>query len=147
MQEVGSSKTSDAMYIVQDGISSHITIANLFGKLPDTLLSGSLQLDTLESVLPNGGDISDNHIVTALTVDNMDRTFYLSTGTPDVQLANFMIKVVYLKTQYTGTAIIKGGLINGIERVTLNKNGDAAIFMSTPAGWIYLAGTAIVTHI
>ena len=147
MQEVRACKPSDLMYIVQDGISSNINIANLFGKLPDVLLSGSLQLDTLESIVANGGNISDSHVVTALTVDNIDREFFLSTGTTIEPLPNFMIKIVYLKTQFSGKAIIKGGFISGIDNVKLNNIGDAAIFLSTPSGWIYLAGSGIVTRV
>lgn len=147
MQSVGSCKPTDLMYIIQDGISSHITISNLFGKLPDMLLSGSLQLDTLESIVANGGNISDSHVVTALTVDNMDREFFLSSGTVDSPLPNFMLKIVYLKTQYSGKAIIKGGFVSGINSVSLINNGDAGIFLSTPSGWIYLGGTGMLSRV
>lgn len=146
MQEVSAIKPADLLYVVQDGISSHITVASLFGKLPDVLLSGSLQLDTLESIVANGGDISDLHVVTALSVDNMDREFFLSSGTPVNPQPNFMLKVLYLKTQFGGNAIVKGGLIPEITSVVLSNVGDAAIFLSTPAGWIYLAGTATVNR-
>lgn len=144
MQEVKSCTPNDLTYIVQDGISSHITMGNLFGKLPDILLSGSFQLDTVESIVANGGSISDSHVVTALTVDNMDREFYLSSGSLEEPLPNFMIKVVYLKYQYSGKAIVKGGFVSGIDSVILNNNGDSAIFMSTPSGWIYLGGNSFL---
>lgn len=146
MQELSSIDAKSLLYVVQDGISSQITAGNLFGKLPDMLLSGSLQLDTLESVVANGGAISDSHVVTALTVDNSDREFQLTVGTPAEPLANFMLKVIYLKTQFGGRAVIREGLIPALDRVTLTNVGDAAIFLSTPAGWVYLAGTAVVTH-
>lgn len=147
MQSVESCTPADLMYIVQDGTSSHITVGDVFGKLPDVLLSGSFQLDTLESIVANGGNISDSHVVTALTVDNMDREFFLSSGTVDTPLPNFMLKVVYLKTQYSGKAIIKGGLVPGISNITLFNNGDAGVFMSTPAGWIYLGGTGVINRL
>lgn len=147
MQRIQSIRPADMLYAVQDGISSNITAGDLFGKLPDVLLGGSFQLDTVESIVANGGLISDNHVVTALSVDNIDRVFELSTGTPTEPLANFMFKIVYVKTQFTGKAIIRGGLINDIDNVTLEKNGDVAIFMSTPLGWIYVAGAGIVTRV
>jgi len=141
MQEIPSCTPNDLLYIVQDGISSHIKAGNLFGNLPDVLLSGSLQLDTVESIVSNGGTISDNHVVTALTVDNIDREFFLSTGTLDAPLPNFMFKVVYLKTQYSGKAIIKGGIFPSSKTVVLENTGDSAMFISTPSGWIYLGGS------
>ena len=147
MQGVSSVKPEDILYLVQDGISSHISASNLFGKLPDVLLSGSIQLDTLESIVANGGDLSDLHVVNAITVDNMDREFFLSTGTPTAPLPNFMFKVVYLKTHFSASAYIRGGLIPEIESVVLSRIGDAAIFLSTPLGWIYVAGTATVNRI
>lgn len=147
MQEVPAVKPADLFYVVQDGISSHITAASLFGKLPDVLLSGSLQLDTIESIVANGGDLSDLHVVNAITVDNIDRVFNLSSGTPQAPLPNFMLKVVYLKTEFGGNAIISGGLITEISSVVLSKIGDSAIFLSTPSGWIYLAGTATVNRV
>lgn len=146
MQEVKSITPDDLFYVVQDSISSHITAASLFGKLPDVLLSGSLQLDTIESVVTNGGNISDDHVVTALTVDNIDRTFYLSTGTVDSPLPNFMFKVVYVKTAFEGKAIIKGGFTSNITQVVLDDNSKAAVFMSTPLGWIVLCTTGTVTY-
>lgn len=147
MQKVNSVKAADFLYVVQDGISSHITAGDLFGMLPDVLLSGRFQLDTIESVVANGGTISDTHVVTALTVDNVDRVFELSTGTPTEPLPNFMIKIVYVKTQFSGKAIIKGGLISSIDNVALSLDGDAAIFMSTPLGWIYIGGSGVVTRV
>lgn len=146
MQKIGSVTPSDLLYVVQDGIGSNISVQNLFGRLPDVLLSGSLQLDTLESIVANGGAISDEHAVTAITVDNIDREFTLSTGSAASPLANFMFKVVYLKTEFGGNAIITGGLIPQIQSVTLSNTGDAAVFLSTPLGWIYLCGTATVTR-
>lgn len=147
MQEVSSVKPEDLFYVVQDGISSNITAANLFGKLPDVLLSGSLQLDTIESIVSNGGDLSDIHVVNSITVDNIDRDFFLSTGTPTTPLPNFMLKIVYLKTQFSASAYIRGGLIPEIDSVVLSKTGDSAIFLSTPLGWIYVAGTATVNRV
>lgn len=147
MQQVSAATPADMLYIVQDGVSSHITVGDLFGKLPDVLLSGSLQLDTLESIVANGGDIGDSHVVTALAVDNIDRIFNISAGTLVNPLPNFMLKVVYLKEQFSGKAIIRGGFVSGIDNVTLTNNGDAAIFLSTPLGWIYLGGTGIVTRV
>lgn len=146
MQRVAPVKPDDIVYIVQDGISSGVKISELFGKLPDSLFSGSIQLDTIETVISNGGDIEDSHAVTALAVDNIDREFFLTQGTITAPLANFMIKVVYLKVQSGGNAIIRG-LIPEIDSLVLHENGDAAILMSTPLGWIYLAGSAVVIRV
>ena len=70
-----------------------------------------------------------------------------SIGTLDSPLPNFMLKVVYLKSQFGGHAYIKGGLIPEIDNVLLANVGDAAIFMSSPAGWIYLGGTSIISRV
>lgn len=147
MQEILHAKPEDLLYVVQDAISSNITVGNLFGKLPDMLLSGSLQLDTIESVVSNGGDISDLHVVTALTVDNMDREFFISSGTASAPLPNFMVKVLYLKTTDIGRAIVKGGFISQIDHVALEETGDSAILMSTPLGWIVIGGNAKVVKV
>ena len=146
-QEIFAPKPTDLLYIIQDSVGSNIKVSNFFGNITDALLTGSLQLDTVEHVLPNGGALSDNHIVTAITTDTVDREFFLSTGTLDSPLPNFMLKVVYLKSQFGGYAYIKGGLIPEIDNVLLTNVGDAAIFMSTPAGWICLGGTSIVTRV
>ena len=147
MQEAFTANPESILYLVQNGEPNKIKVSSLFGKLPDVLLGGSLQLDTLETIVANGNDILDDHVVTALAVDNVDRVFFLSQGTLEEPLANFMLKVVYLKTQYGGRAIIKGGLIPEISNVTLEKTGDSAMFLSTPSGWIYIAGTAVVNRV
>ena len=146
MQQVMTTKPADLLYLVQDGISSNINVAAFFGKIPDALFSGSVQLDTLESVVENGGDLEDSHCVTALTVDNIDRDFMLTSGDLGAPLANFMLKVVYLKTTAGGKANIIGGLVDTVSKVVLSRKGDAAIFLSTPMGWIYLTGTATVGY-
>lgn len=131
---------ADLMYLIQDGISSNITVGDLFGKIPDALFSGSLQLDTLESVVANGGPISDSHIVTALSVDEVGREFILSSSTVEAPLANFMIKVVYVKTTAGGVASIRGGFVQEIQGVTLQTPASTVILMSTPLGWIVIGG-------
>jgi len=144
MQRITETTPDDKMYIVQDGVPSHVTIGTLFGKMPDVLLSGSMQLDTIEDVITNGGAIGDTHVVYALATDNADRVFTISSGTTENPLPLFMIKVLYLKSEFSGKAIITGGFVDQIEQVEMNRAGQTAVLMSTPLGWVYLSGTATV---
>lgn len=147
MPSVTSLTPSDLVYVVQAGISSHITVEDAFSGLPNSVLTGKLSVDSSEVIVANGGNLSDAHVVTALTVDNTDREFLLSTGDILSPTQLFMIKIVYLKTTASGKAVIKGGLIPELESVTLTNIGDSATFMSTSNGWIYLSGTATVVRV
>ena len=142
MQPLGRVSPTDITYVVSNGEPYKMAFSALLNAVPDVLFAGSIQLGEHEVVVANGGVLSDAVVVTALTTDNADRTFTLSAGTVTDPLPLFMLKVIYLKSQFGGKAIINGGLVSSITQLELSNVGDAAVLLSTPAGWVYLSGTA-----
>lgn len=140
MQSLSEITASDFIYAVQDGVPSKLTMGVMFGKTPDLRCGGSLQVDTTEEVISNGGEIPDDHVSFSLTVDNSDREFTISADSVDSSLPHFMVKRIVLKVTNGGKAIIRGGFIPTIDRVELSNVGDSVDLMSMPDGWIVTGG-------
>ena len=138
--------STDITYVVSGGEPRNASFGTIFGAMPDALFAGSCQLGAAEEVVANGGNLSNAVVVNAITTDNADRTFTLSAGTVANPLPLFMLKVIYLKTQFGGKGIVNGGLISNISQLEFTNAGDSAILLSTSAGWIFLSGTAKVVY-